>query len=142
MADRGRKSAASLVVASPTTFSQRLAPPPYLTPAQKAVWVLFVNSKPADWFDESHGPMLAQLCRHTVTSDLIAQQQENFDPAWLTDDDGLKRFNLLAAAMERESRTMNALLRSMRLTQQSLIRAEKVVHNQGKGRKPWQLEND
>lgn len=142
MADRGRKSAASLVVASPTSLSHRLAPPLYLTAAQKAVWVSVVNSKPADWFGEEHAPMLAQYCRHKVTADLIAQQQECFEPNWMTDDEGLKRFNVLAAAMERESRCMNALLRSMRLTQQSLIRADKVVHSQGKGRKPWQLEQD
>lgn len=142
MADRGRKSAASLVVASPTSLSHRLAPPPTLTNAQKAVWVSVVNSKPAEWFGEEHAPMLAQYCRHKVQADLIAQQQESFDPAWLTDDEGLKRYDKLGAMAERETRCMNALLRSMRLTQQSLIRADKVVHSQGKGRKPWQLEQD
>lgn len=142
MADRGRKSAASLVVASPTSLSNRLAPPATLTGAQKACWVSVVNSKPAEWFGEEHGPMLAQYCRHKVQADLIAQQQENFDPAWLTDDEGLKRYDKLGAMMERETRAMNALLRSMRLTQQSLIRADKAVGNQGKGRKPWQIEND
>lgn len=138
---RGRKSAASLAVASPLNINPRLAPAPDLTPAQRAVWLAVVNSKPADWFGEEHGPMLAQYCRHKVMADLIAQQQEQFDPAWMTDDEGLKRADKLSAMMERETRAMNALLRSMRLTQQSLIRADKVVNN-ARGRKPWQLEND
>jgi len=142
MADRGRKSAASLAVASPSSLSHRLAPPATLTPAQKSVWVSVVNAMPAEWFGEEHSPMLAQYCRHKVMADLIAQQQEAFDPAWLVDDEGLKRFDKLAACMERETRTMNALLRSMRLTQQSLIRADKVVKSQAKGLKPWQSADD
>jgi hypothetical protein len=142
MSARGKTSAASLAVASPGSLSHRLAPPATLTAAQKSVWVSVVNAMPADWFGDEHGPMLAQYCRHKVSADLIAQQQESFDPEWLKDDDGLKRFDKLAACMERETRTMNALLRSMRLTQQSLIRADKVVKNQGKGLKPWQIEND
>lgn len=142
MSERGRKSAASLAVASATTHSHRLAPAPNLTPAQKAVWVSVVNSKPADWFDESHGPMLAQYCRHKVTADLIAQQQEVFDPVWLTNDDGLKRFDKLAACLERETRSMIALMRTMRLTQQSLIRKDKTVQPQGRERKPWQIDDD
>ncbi len=85
--------------------------------------------------------MLAQYCRHKVQADLIAQQLEQFDPAWLVDDEGLKRFDKLGAMLERETRCMNALLRSMRLTQQSLLRADKAVTTT-KGKKPWQVESD
>lgn len=136
MEARGQKSAASLAVASPASLSVRIAPPATLTPAQKSVWVPVVNAMPADWFGEEHAPMLTQCCRHKVTSDLIAQQQEAFDPVWFADDDGLKRFGLLATAAEREARCIIALRRSMRLTHQSLIRKDKVVKNQGKGLKP------
>jgi hypothetical protein len=86
--------------------------------------------------------MLAQYSRHKVIAGLIAQQQEAFAPDWLTTDDGLKRFDKLAACLERETRSMIALLRSMRLTQQSLIRSDKAVHAQGKDRKPWQIGDD
>lgn len=142
MAERGRKSAASLQIASGGAIATRLAPPASLSPAQKAVWLTVVNSKPADWFGDEHGPLLAQYCRHKVQADIVAQQLENFDPAWLADDDGLKRYNRLLAMNERESRAMTALLRTMRLTQQSLIRADKVVKESGKGRKPWQAESE
>lgn len=140
MAVRGKKSVASLSVASPAGIDSRLAPPFHLTPAQKAEWVSVVNARPADWFGPEHGAMLTQYCRHKVQSDLIAQQLEEFDPAWLVDDDGLKRFDRLGAMLERETRAINALLRSMRLTQQSLVRADKAVPTT-KGRKPWQVEN-
>lgn len=144
MAERGRKSAASLQVAGTESLTNRIGPPPSLSPAQKAVWVSVVNSRPADWFGEEHGPMLAQYCRHKVQADIIAQQLEAFNPAWLADEEGLKRYDRLLAMNERESRAMTSLLRNMRLTQQSLIRADKVVKSAGggKGLKPWQTENE
>lgn len=143
MAERGKKSVASLSVAAPVGVDSRLAPPFILTPAQKAEWVAVVNSRPADWFGPENAAMLIQYCRHKVQSDLIAQQLEEFDPAWLADDDGMKRFDKLGAMLERETRAINALLRSMRLTQQSLYNAKSAsTASQGnKGRKPWQVEN-
>lgn len=141
MAQRGRQSVASLAVAASITGTSRLAPPANLTAMQKAVWVSVVNARPADWFGDEHVGMLAQYCRHKVQSDLIAQQLECFDPAWLVDDDGLKRYDKLGGMLERETRAMNALLRSMRLTQQSLISKDKTP-GKAQGRKPWQVEND
>lgn len=141
MAERGKKSVASLAVASPVGIDRRLAPPADLTAAQKRVWVSLTNARPADWFGDEHIGMLAQYCRHKVQSDLIAQQLECFDPKWLVEDEGLKRFDKLGAMLERETRAMNALLRSMRLTQQSLVRADKAVQTT-KGRKPWQVESE
>lgn len=141
MAERGKKSIASMSVAAPTGVDSRLAPPASLTPAQKVAWVTVVNARPADWFGPENAALLVQYCRHKVQSDILAQQLEAFDPAWLLEDEGLKRYDQLSGMVERETRTMNALLRSMRLTQQSLVRADKSVPS-AKGRKPWQGEND
>lgn len=141
MAARGKQSLASLAVAATVGVDFRLQPDPSLTAAQKAVWVSITNARPADWFGPEHSGMLAQYCRHKVQADLVAQQLESFDPAWLADEDGLKRYDKLSAMLERETRTINALMRSMRLTQQSLVRADKAV-NTTKGRKPWQVESD
>ncbi len=141
MAERGKKSVASLYVAKPEGIDSRMAPPAGLTPAQKATWVTVVNARPADWFGPENAALLVQYCRHKVQSDILAQQLESFDPDWLLEDEGLKRYNKLSGMVERETRTMNALLRSMRLTQQSLVRADKAVPS-AKGRKPWQGEND
>ncbi|MFG5862719.1 hypothetical protein [Metapseudomonas sp. CR1201] len=144
MAERGKKSVASLAVAAPVGIDRRQAPPASLTAAQKAEWVAVVNARPADWFGDEHAGMLSQYCRHKVQADLIAQQLEQFDPAWLVDDEGLKRFDKLGAMLERETRAMNALLRSMRLTQQSLYNAKSgnTASEKSKGKKPWQVESD
>ena len=52
-------------------------------------------------------------------------------------DEGLERWDKLHKLQDRETRNMNALMRSMRLTQQSLIRADKAVPSQ-KAKKPWE----
>lgn len=136
MATRGRQSAASLSVAR-VGVDQRLAPPSNLTPAQKAVWVRMINSRPADWFNEENAGSLIQYCRHEVQANVIAKEIENFDPKWLADEEGLKRYDTLSKILDRETKNMNALLRSMRLTQQSQYRADKVVKSQSQ-QKPWQ----
>jgi hypothetical protein len=102
--------------------------------------MIMINARPAEWFGPEHAGMLAQYCRHKIQADLVAQQLQAFDPAWLADDDGLQRFDKLSAMQDRESKTITALLRSMRLTQQSMIRADKVVRN-SIGRKPWQVDD-
>ena len=144
MAERGKKSVASLSVAARAGIDSRIAPPCNLTAAQKVEWVAIVNSRPAEWFGPENASMLVQYCRHKIQADLIAQQLESFNPDWLVDDDGLRRFDKLGAMLERETRCINALLRSMRLTQQSLYNAKSAnTASQGnKGRKPWQVEND
>jgi hypothetical protein len=139
MSQRGRKSAASLSVA-PVALEQRLPPQAGLTPAQKAVWVSVVNCRPADWFSDAHSGLLAQYCRHKVQSDIVAGQLEEFDPDWLADDEGLKRFDKLGAMLERETRSMNTLMRAMRITQQSLLRADKSV-SVSRAKKPWQSDD-
>lgn len=131
-----KESLASMTVARPAVDA-RLAPPAGLTEAQTAVWATLVNARPANWFTDDHIGMLSQYCRHKVTSDVIAQQIEQFDPAWMADDDGLKRYDKLLGMQERETRAMNALLRSMRITQQSLVRADKVVKLDAPSKKPW-----
>ncbi len=140
MSERGKQSAASLAIAGPVGVVQRLSPPVALTPEQKVVWVTVTNAMPADWFAPEHIVMLTQYVRHKAQADIIAQQIENFNIGWLADDDGMKRYEKLGAMLERETRTLNALDRSMRLTQQSKIRADKVVKTQA-GRKPWQKDD-
>lgn len=139
MAARGKRSVASMQVAH-VGVDLRLAPPAGMTAAQKAAWVTVTNARPADWFGPENAALLVQYCRHKVQADILAYQLEHFDPNWLADDEGLKRYDKLSGMAERETRTINALLRSMRLTQQSLVRADKTVDSQ-KERKPWQVEN-
>ena len=117
----------------------RLAPPGHMSPAEKGIWVSIVNSRPADWFQPEHEGMLTQYCRHRLNADSIFNQIQEMEQDWLKGDEGLDRYNKLSAMQERETRAMNALMRSMRLTQQSLYRADKAVKTQP-GRKPWETK--
>jgi hypothetical protein len=75
--------------------------------------------------------------------DVIDAQIKAFDPAWLTEDEGLKRYERLLSMAQKESGIVNALARSMRLTQQSIYQPQKAhTLSQAKGRKPWQVDGD
>ena len=146
MADRGRKSAASLsVVGTSASVIVRLAPPHDLEASQRAIWLTTVNSKPADWFGPEHAPILIEYVRHVATAAVLSKQIEDFDPAWLIDDDGLKRYDKLTGMRAREAGVINTLARSMRLTQQAVIRADAAGTSKARrsgASKPWQtLEN-
>lgn len=85
--------------------------------------------------------MLLELVRHVSTAAMLTRQIEAFDPKWLTDDDGLKRMKTLCAMRVQEAQIINTLMRSMRLTQQAIYRADKAATLAGKGgrgRKPWE----
>lgn len=140
MTQRGRKSAAALAVVSPEIGAPRALPPAGLTPAQRVVWLETVNSKPSEWFGPEHVPMLEAYCRHVATARALAQQIEEFDPDWLKDDDGLKRYDRLLGMHVRETGRVNEFARAMRLTQQSIYRADKAatLSKRGGVSKPWQ----
>jgi hypothetical protein len=80
MAQRGRKSAASLAVVAPIPGARR-PPPPELTPEQAEVWRQVVASRPADWFDDGSASILAAHCRHVVAAQMLAAEIDRFTPA-------------------------------------------------------------
>jgi hypothetical protein len=125
MGQRGRTSAAELAIARPEA-EHRIAPPGSLGQLERSVWLRTVNSQPADWFGEEHITLLTQYCRHVSSAEILSQQINAFDPQWFADDDGLKRYELLTRMLTRETANINSLMRAMRLTQQSTVRAEKV----------------
>ena len=144
MATRGRKSSASLQVASLSAsigVSQRLSAPAHMSDAEITVWVQVVNDQPAASFTPTHSPMLEQYCRHIVQARIIADMIMNFDQSWANDDEGLKRYDKLLAMQEREGRAASSLATRLRITrqaidQQTIARAQ---INAPKGRKPWEL---
>lgn len=144
MAQRGRKSAASLAVVPVAVGAPRALPPATLTPAQRCVWLETVNAKPSEWFGPEHVPVLEAYCRHVVTARGLAQQIEDFDPEWLKDDDGLRRYDRLLSMHVRETGRVNEFARAMRLTQQAIYRADKAatLSNRGRAAKPWQADVD
>lgn len=99
----------------------RLQPPPELGTAQQAIWHQTVDSLPSDWFAPEQTPILVAYCNHATRLQQLEQAMASLaDP---TGDD-LPVFSCLAklAAIESSKIAMHA--RSMRLTQQSRLKAE------------------
>ena len=144
MATRGRKSAAAYSVAglvASVSSTARLAPPLHLTDAAREEWLRVVNDQPADAFTNVHAPLLEMYCKHVVKARMFDEEIENFDRAWLADDDGLKRIDKLSALAERESRAASSLATRLRITRQAIDQQTVARSNlkQTKGSKPWQL---
>jgi hypothetical protein len=142
MAKRGRQSLAALTVQQASIgVAQRLLPPAILNDAEMEVWHEVVNDQPAASFTPTHSPMLELYCRHVVQSRIIAQQLQNFDPEWMADEDGLKRYDRLLAMQEREGRAASSLATRLRITRQAIDQqtVARSLKNQPKGLKPWEL---
>lgn len=148
MAQRGRKSAAAVAVAAqvgPVISESRLRPSAHLSDAEQGVWARLVNDHPASAFTETHRDMLEMYCQHTIQAQLLADEIQSFDRAWLADDDGLKRYDRLLAMREREVRSASSLATRLRITRQATAdpktvgRANAAV---GRSRKPWEMAID
>ena len=143
MAQRGRKSAASLAVkAAPTLSDARLPAPLHMSDAEQSVWIDVVNDQPANAFSPTHGPLLEMYCRHVVQSRIIADEILNFDRSWLADDEGLKRYDRLLAMAEREGRAASSLATRLRITRQAIDQqtVARSIINAPKAKKPWEID--
>jgi len=142
MAVRGRKSAASMVVANKSNIgvSLRLGAPLHLSDAEISVWNEVVNDQPASSFTPTHSPLLELYCRHIVQARVIADQILAFDGAWMADDEGLKRYDTLLKMSERESRAASSLATRLRITRQAIDQqtVARTIKDQSRGNKPWQ----
>ena len=141
MGTRGRESMASLMMPeNPTEIIQRPDAPYDLADEEADEWRAIVNTMPADHFMRGNFPLLAQLCRHVVASRRVAQLIKLVCEA--------KPFchrdyaNLLTV-QSAESSAIMRLSRSMRLTQQSVSRAETTKHPKNKlSRAPWDKHDE
>ena len=126
MGTRGRTSMASLsVIHSPIESGSRLEPPEELTKEERKEWVAIVNTMNTDHFMRGNSSLLAQLCRHIIASNRIASLIEDH---WNGDKIMPKAFIALLKRQEAESKIINALMRSMRLTQRSVGAAATAKH--------------
>ena len=144
MKQNGRNSTASLSVAKPLELSPRLQPDPELNGYESKVWVSVVDTKPADWFQKDTAHLLKAYCKHCFQASIIDAQLSEFDPSWLADKDGMDRFEKLNRLRDLNTKQINALSRSMRLTQQSQYDAAKAKRHSdltqpGKEKKPWEI---
>ena len=134
MGARGRRSMAELMM--PTTLAEIIQRPeaPYdLTVEQSEEWHAIVSTMPAGHFMRGNYPLLSQLCRHIVASRRIAQLIEQAANEKVLD---LKELGTLLQLQAAESATIMRLSRSMRLTQQSIMRAETTKHPR-QTKRPW-----
>jgi hypothetical protein len=131
MRQRGRKSAAELSVIVSPLAARRPAPPTELTAEQSEEWRAIVSRMPPDWFTRERFALLDQYCRHVCRARLMAKQIDDFDLEWLKDEAGPGRLDKFMAMAERETRALNALARSMRLTHQSRLKAETAASKVG-----------
>lgn len=145
MAQRGRKSAASVAVAAqlgPVLAENRLRASPHLSDAEQIVWARLVNDNPASAFTETHRDMMDLYCQHVVTAQVLDDELKAFDREWLRDDDGLKRYDRLLAMREREVRSASSLATRLRITRQATADPKTVgrAHSaMGRSRKPWEV---
>ena len=118
MIQRGRPKSLALVAPQRITDRiERLKPPRQLTEAEAEVWRVIVHGQPADWFGAGAIPVLAQLCRHVVLSNRVAELINNTEDQaqWLP----------LLKEQRAESDAINRLTRSLRLTPITLHHEEK-----------------
>jgi hypothetical protein len=131
MGDRGRKPATELQIVdnSSVLAIPRAEPPEELSADEAIEWRAYTNRMPADYFGREHYPLLVQLCRHIVScrhlDHLIGECAD------------AGQYIKLLSSRANETRTINMLLRSMRMTHQANIRQElsatPIVE-----RKPWE----
>lgn len=142
MEQRGRKSAAALAVVSAGAVSKLPEPPHQLTPAQADIWRIVIASRSADMIDPEAYPVLVEYCRAVVTADQIAEQLAVFDPQWLADDGGLKRWDKLTSMQARSQGVISTLSVKLRLSPSARVRADAagVIARKGAKRKPWETE--
>lgn len=136
MGTRGRKSAASLMIAAlaPVETIERQRPPHDLTDEEVEVWAAVVNSEPADWFSPATVPVLAQYCRHVIQARRIGQLIER-----ATSDQALEigDYDRLLKMQERESRAIKSLATTMRISQQATTN-HRGNKRPSAARKPWE----
>lgn len=133
-----RQSAASLSVATPS-LGARPPPPRELSDRQRALWVQYTACKPVGWFTDETLPMLAALCSHVESFELIDKE---FRGADLGDSEKLKWFDQLAKLRVRESQAIACLSTKLRLTQQSRYTPQSAAtaSQRRPGSAPWETK--
>lgn len=97
----------------------RLQPPPELGAAQTLIWRQTVDALPSDWFAPEQAPLLSAYCGHVARLKQIEAALAGLHPL-----ENLEQFDKLSKLAAGESAKILAHGRSMRLTQQSRLKAE------------------
>jgi hypothetical protein len=112
---------AEMLVKDSVVETPRPDAPYHLSDDEAEEWRAIVASMPPDHFARCHYSMLEQLCRHNVAARMIGalivalRKQKKISNEQLTH---------LLSLQDRETKTIVYLMQSMRLTQQSVYRAD------------------
>lgn len=147
MAQRGRKSAASLaVVQTHSVFRSPPKPPSELPTAARQVWREIVSARPHDFFDFAAYPALCALCVAKAEHARASAALATIDPQTDT-----KQYAALVRATDALAGRIGDLSTKLRLTLQARVdsrAAARAVSNQATPRAshlfgknpPWEAE--
>ena len=135
MGARGKKPAAALEVVKPASVVgiKRPVAPDDLTDEQAHEWDSIVSRLPADWFPRETWGLLAQYCRHVVSSRRVG---DLIEAALSASDVDVDQYDRLLKMQEREGRAMSSLATRMRISQQAQYSKEKKKGSSVQ--KPWE----
>ena len=135
MGARGRKSSAELAIASPDIEVSARPDACYSLRDEEAdVWKSIVESLPADWITPGSAPLLAALCRCTVSARRIGQlviQEETAEGF------GPDHYMKLVRAHGELSGRIKALATALRLTPQARYTPKAAGKLDSDGARPW-----
>lgn len=127
MGKRGPKSADQLSTALLIGADRaRITSPEKLTTEQAIVFAEIVESVPGKFFSQEQAGLVCQLARHIVSARRLAtliDARERLD----TPDAELEIYLRALGERRKESATIAALMRALRLTNQSRYRPEKAA---------------
>lgn len=141
MEQRGRKSAESLLIGNVVHLKgQWPDAPAQLTQTQAENWNSIVRTKPSDWFGADTYPLLIEYVRAIDAASAIATALDGFQVEWMSDPEGLKRFEQLTRLQDAKAAMLARLATKMRLSQQSRYteKTAATAAKQAHGRKPWE----
>lgn len=140
MAERGRKSAASLAVVV-GSIDGRPSAPADLNEAQQEVWARTVANEAADVFKTAAlQQLLKEYCRHVVSAKKLAAMIEATEQLPQMSPDDLGDYDRLLKMRDRETKAIADKATKLRLTNQARYtpQAAATAAKKGTERKPWQ----
>jgi hypothetical protein len=115
----------------------RLQPPATMPAAQQAIWHQTVDNLPSDWFSAEQSPLLVAYCCHVARAAQIEAALSKLDPAIELED-----FDKLCKLAAGESAKILAHARSMRITQQTRLKADVAFSRAGAAASAAQIWQD
>jgi len=140
MAERGRRSAASLSVIS-GQIDGRPNPPEDLSAEQKEIWLRTVANEAADVFKTAAlQQLLKEYCRHVSSAKKLAGLIETVEAQKQLTPEDLVDYDKLLKMRDRETKAIADKATKLRLTNQARYtpQAAATAAKKSSERKPWQ----